>query len=230
MKKKLIITFIFIGILLLIILFILKFVNLKHIDFYEKYSSSMIISWTDNENPITIHMKDDGSNAFISSTITDKQTYIFDNAIYYLDKNTFYKYNSKKNYQDIYKTLSSFIKPKNKEEFYETAISPNKINDLLDCLHFGKKTRQKENIKVKLKNNKLQSFEMIIHDIENYKDLKITINFTELEQDYNIDKTVLTGDIFNPASRREIEVSKENILEIINWPKKGAGNYEQEKK
>lgn len=216
MKKRNIL--ILIGALLtlvLVLVLIFKF-RLSHkiqIKNYDKYSMNIITNIKDH-NPSWIEVKYDGVTSLVKTNYTDKEVYIIDNNIKYLDKKDIFDYHGNNSYIDIYNIIKNALLRNKDNTSKKVLLKPKEINNLLKCIYFDKETSESKEAYIEVQNDLITSFEMTISDIKDYPELKIKIDYSVLQENFEINTSILNQNIILPSERKQIKESKKNILNL----------------
>ena len=216
MKKRNIL--ILIGALLtlvLVLVLIFKF-RLSHkiqIKNYDKYSMNIITNIKDH-NPSWIEVKYDGLTSLVKTNYTDKEVYIIDNNIKYLDKKDIFDYHGNNSYIDIYNIIKNALLRNKDKTSKKVLLKPKEINNLLKCIYFDKETSESKEAYIEVQNDLITSFEMTISDIKDYPELKIKIDYSVLQENFEINTSILNQNIILPSERKQIKESKKNILNL----------------
>lgn len=216
MKKRNIL--ILIGALLtlvLVLVLIFKF-RLSHkiqIKNYDKYSMNIITNIKDH-NPSWIEVKYDGVTSLVKTNYTDKEVYIIDNNIKYLDKKDIFDYHGNNSYIDIYNIIKNALLRNKDKTSKKVLLKPKEINNLLKCIYFDKETSESKEAYIEVQNDLITSFEMTISDIKDYPELKIKIDYSVLQENFEINTSILNQNIILPSERKQIKESKKNILNL----------------
>lgn len=214
MKRRNILFLIGTLLILMLGLMIKVLFNTKvHIKTYEKYSMNIIAS-TKGNNPLWTEVKYDGIMLLIKTNYTDKEVYIKDNNITFLDQKDILKYHVNNSYIDIYDIIKSALLITKDNTKQKVLLKPKEINKLLKCIYFDKETFESTEAHVEVENDLITSFEITITDIKEYPELKIKIDYTLLQENFEINTSIFNQNIILPSERKQIKESKENILNL----------------
>lgn len=190
---------------------------------YGKYSTNITIDTKRDKkfDSILIKVSDDGSSAKVDSTSVNKETFIIGKNLYYIDGNIIYTYEYNKSYRDIYSIISKFTKVdeenvKGEYTFYTSILSAKDLNELLDALHFKKKTSSSSLAKITVLNERIDEFNFIVSDIEGYEEVRVNLKFSELDSSFKVDTSRIFGSpslgAFVPY---KMVTTKDNPYEVI---------------
>lgn len=221
-KKRVIIYISIISMIVIIVGLCLVFSFRKRVTFeqYEKYRLDVSIDAKRDGKieSILLGITCDGENYKINSSDIAKDAYIVGKRLYYLDGDTFYWYDVKKSYADIYAEINEFDKVDKTSEIestkkYTTVLSAKKTNDILSALFFQKKVSAPIKADLITVDGKVNRFSTTLIDLEGYDEVNIEITVDELESNYKVN----TSRIFGGGGRiYKVTEANKNIFEIMN--------------
>lgn len=210
------------GSILLIVIVVILFINKKDeikYKMYDKYSLSIAIDLktADGVENHLIDFSFDGENGRIVSSNIEKDSYLIENRIYYLEDETFYWYRVDRSYADLYELISSFersdfVKDIGKVKEYTALIDKAQIDDILKAL-FIKKDSSSIKAKYAVLDNYVSDFNVSLQDIEGYEEVNINIEVEKLSDDYAVNTSRIFGSI-GGGRRYKLEETTINIFEI----------------
>ncbi len=184
---------------------------------YNKYSLTITVDTKKNQNveSMIIKVYDDGKNLKVTSNDINLETYIIGNKLYYLKDKTFYIYNLKKSYNELYKIISKFV-PKNGDnaEYFSYTASKFETNEFLDCIHIDKKTKVENVFKIRTSENKIDEVDLKLVDLDSIDEVLINLKYTVLEDDYKIDVSKIYSSNAT-GIRYKFENTKENPYVLL---------------
>lgn len=225
MNKKKIIIIVFTLIVLLILIVILSKAFYKDkikYDEYTKYETTITIDYQkgDELSSTIIKVLDDGSAASLTSTLVGKESYIVGDDLYYIDGTTIYDYKTLKSYRNLY-SLFTKIKRLNKDKiygeytYYTASVESKNLNEILNCLYFGKSTNENSLLQIVLKSSRIDEVHIPLN-IDGYTSVTVNIKFKELSSSFKVDTQKLYGSSsLGSTTRYKIVTTKENPYEVI---------------
>ena len=149
----------------------------------------------------------------------NKDSYIIDGKLYYLEGETFYYYNLDKSYLDVYELISTQRKSKSKREmnkvsYYEETWSQSRCDTLLESLFIKGKSSEESTVYYGMKDGKVIDMNVAIKLKEG--DGKVNINFTvdELESDYEVNTSRIFGSVGGGRHYKTVRTD-ENVFEVV---------------
>lgn len=189
----------------------------------EKYSAKLTISAKSSDDIETVYLtiKDDGSNASIISNKLLDTGYIIGKELYYMKDNVYYIFNSDKSYRDFFPSLNKIrnldlVREEGEYFYYSKVLSQDETNELLESLYFGNEVSSSCVIEIIKANGFLVGFDLSLTNIEGYENVDIKASFTELEDNFVINTSLVLGnsdDAF--GTKYKYEHTDENIYEIV---------------
>lgn len=207
---------------LLVVLYIMFIKNRETVlDMFEKYHLMVTVDFQreDKIDNFLIDVSYDGQNARVNSSKVNKDSYIIDGKLYYLEGETFYYYNLDKSYLDVYELISTQRKSKSKREmnkvsYYEETWSQSRCDTLLESLFIKGKSSEESTVYYGMKDGKVIDMNVAIKLKEG--DGKVNINFTvdELESDYEVNTSRIFGSVGGGRHYKTVRTD-ENVFEVV---------------
>lgn len=207
---------------LLVVSYIMFIKNRETVlDMFEKYHLMVTVDFQreDKIDNFLIDVSYDGKNARVNSSKVNKDSYIIDGKLYYLEGETFYYYNLDKSYLDVYELISTQRKSKSKREmnkvsYYEETWSQSRCDTLLESLFIKGKSSEEATIYYGMKDGKVIDMNVAIKLKEG--DGKVNINFTvdELESDYEVNTSRIFGSVGGGRHYKTAR-TEENVFEVV---------------
>lgn len=215
------ITIVVILILSLVTIFLFQKKDTK-LEKHSKYQLLLTIGTVTNDGikksySLTYH--NDGNNGKVVSKEFASTIYVVDNKLKYLKDNVVYSYELDTSYEKLNETLLKIKQDKNSKSKNETAsittsLDKDIINEIFKELYIDETVDRSSDANYTIKNNKMESLNLVVNDTINYKKISIMLKYIELEDSYKVDLSELNE--FNDGFIRhfEYETAKENILKI----------------
>lgn len=207
---------------LLVVSYIMFIKNRETVlDMFEKYHLMVTVDFQreDKIDNFLIDVSYDGQNARVNSSKVNKDSYIIDGKLYYLEGETFYYYNLDKSYLDVYELISTQRKSKSKREmnkvsYYEETWSQSRCDALLESLFIKGKSSEESTVYYGMKDGKVIDMNVAIKLKEG--DGKVNINFTvdELESDYEVNTSRIFGSVGGGRHYKTVRTD-ENVFEVV---------------
>lgn len=207
--KKYMWLIITLGLLILVSIVLLFMIKRRvYFESYSKYNSSITLVKEGNEvKRYIIDTFYDNNNLRFS--VNEKEAYIVNKDLYYMDGNTIYKTDIGPSYVNVYNILSSLKKIEKIEEkenriIYNTDLSKSEVKELCEALLIETNIDEGAKASLMSEDKKIISFRMKINDIQ------IDIKFNELENDFRVDTSFIYNNNNNPGLMKNIEKTDTN--------------------
>lgn len=203
--------------------FLYNMIFAKKTDFtkHSKYALTISVATKigDTSQQYSINYKDDGINARINSNKLNYPVYISNGKLSYIDNNTIYEHNIKNSYRELDDIISSLkdadkIEEKANITRYTKLLTTQEIDKILNSLYIKSSSQDKAVLQFSIKNNTIESCNLTLNKVENFDLITIIIKFEELEEDYKVDISSLTGNNHGFVTFYEHKITEENVLEI----------------
>lgn len=137
-------------------------------------------------------------------SVNEKEAYIVNKDLYYVDKNTIYKTEIGTSYIGVYDILSNFRKIEKVEEkgnrtAYNIDLSKEEVKKLCEALFIETNIDGGAEASLMSEDKKIVSFRM------KFNNMQIDIKFNELENDFKVDTSFIYNNSNNPGLMKNIK-------------------------
>lgn len=224
-NKKKISIIVCILIIVIIITVILAFsLKNKRYNLIErsKYQLLINIGTTSKENiknSYSFTYYNDGDKGKVSSSNFPNSVFIIENKLKYLKENTIYSYEVDRSYKNLNETILNISKSKlikDRKDVSSDSVELDKdiINKILQELYIDEKIDKNCRVDFTVKNNKIESLNIILNDTQKYKNISIMLKYVDLEDSFIIDTSELDEFKDGFIMHYTYEIATENILKI----------------
>lgn len=221
MKKRKIIIAVGVIISVVAIVFVTRLVKVPEVKFdsYERYSMSMSIDVEEKDKVDTylFEIYYDGTNARINSSTVNKDSYLIDNKLYYLDGDTYYWHRVDKSFLEVASILSNFDEIKSISEdgdrkYYEALPSKMQWESLLENIYFEIETKVPVKVNLVSVDDKIVEFSANV-EVDDVRKTNMNVTFEEMDSDFVVNTSRIFG---NTTGGRvyKLEETETNVFKI----------------
>ncbi len=222
-KKWIIVGIVCVALLVIISIVVYKIASSKKANLtnHNRYALSISVA-TKREGKnekYSLSYKDDGVNAKITSNQLNYPVFFKNGHLTYIADYTKFDYPVAISYRDIDKIISKIdgadkIEERAEITRYSKVLTTQEIDKILEALYIKAHAKDKAIIQFSTKNGYLESCNLTLENTDNFDLISIILKFEELEEDYRVDVTSLSGNNHGIMTFYESKVADKNVLEI----------------